>query len=75
MFNPNALLSSCAIRGQPNRILRLFNSMMASMSACEGPLGPGFPFLHAVYSNRYLRFLSMSWKFKSVEGLRMTAAY
>jgi hypothetical protein len=37
-------------------------------------LGPGFPCLIDEYSSRYFRFFSMSWNFKSVDGLRMTAA-
>ena len=39
-----------------------------------GPFGPGLPLFRGENSNRYLRFLSASWNFNSVDGLMTTAA-
>ena len=44
------------------------------MSSGDGPLGPGLPFLPYEYSTRYLRFISRSCDFNSVDGRRITAA-
>jgi hypothetical protein len=41
----------------------------------EGPFGPGLPFLRGENSGWYLRFLSASWNFRSVEGLMTTATF
>jgi hypothetical protein len=38
-------------------------SVITSMSACEGPLGPGFPFLRAVYSSRYFHCFSILYRY------------
>ena len=57
---PGRAVTGIGSGGQPNRELRLYISTMASMSSCEGPFGPGFPFLLDEYSSRYFRFLSMS---------------
>jgi hypothetical protein len=54
--------------------LRCFSSMIAWMSSGDGPLGPGLPFLPDEYSSRYLRFISRSWNFNSVDGRIITAA-
>ncbi len=72
---PNALEICCAIRGHPNREFLRFISTMTWIISGEGPFGPGLPLFRGENSNRYLRFLSASWNFWSVEGLMITATF
>ncbi len=75
MSRSNARLICCAILGQPNLGLRCFMATTASISSCDGPLGPGLRRCFSdEYSSLYLRFLRMSWSLSSVDGLVIIAS-